>query len=481
MDHGGKSAAEIRAGLDHPVIDSDGHWIEYAPHIMAEMRKIGGDAAARGFIDFGKNIVDTVALGVERRREGQLAQEAWWAVPTRNTRDRATAMMPNLLRERLDEFGIDFAVLYPTLGLGLPQVADDEARRAACAAYNVYTAEFFGDHKDRMTPAAVIPMHHPEEAIAELEHADGLGLKTVMMGSLIRRPIPELAARSDDLAQAYPWLDVLGLDSPYDYDAVWRRCRELGISPVFHSNGRGRAFGLRNSVSNFVYNHIGHFAAASEAVCKALLIGGVTGRFPDLKFGFLEGGVGWACQLYCDLLGHWEKRNVEALGEVDPANLDEAGLLDYAGRYAKPGFLEVMQRRAGRPAASGAPAEGLDDFAACRIADAADLARQFTENFYFGCEADDPINAWAFKRDHLPHGVTLNTLFGSDIGHFDVLDMADVLPEAHELVDDGLIDRTDFRRFVYENAVRFLSENRRDFFAGTVVEARITEFWHQAG
>lgn len=43
-------------------------------------------------------------------------------------------------------------------------------------------------------------------------------------------------------------------------------------------------------------------AAANEAVAKALFMGGVTRRFPDLKFSFLEGGVGWACQLLSDLV-----------------------------------------------------------------------------------------------------------------------------------------------------------------------------------
>ena len=62
-----------------------------------------------------------------------------------------------------------------------------------------------------------------------------------------------------------------------------------------------------------MYNHIGHFAAAGETFCKALFLGSVTRRFPDLKFAFLECGVGWACTLYSDLLGHWEKRNVRAL------------------------------------------------------------------------------------------------------------------------------------------------------------------------
>jgi hypothetical protein len=37
----------------------------------------------------------------------------------------------------------------------------------------------------------------------------------------------------------------------------------------------------------------------------------VTRRFPTLKMEFLEGGVGWACGLYSDLIGHWKKRNLE--------------------------------------------------------------------------------------------------------------------------------------------------------------------------
>ena len=125
-------------------------------------------------------------------------------------------------------------------------------------------------------------------------------------------------------------------------------------------------------------------------------------------------------------------------------------------------------------------ADGLDDFAACGFETEEKLIGQFVDQFYFGCEADDPINAWAFARNHLPHGVQLNTRFGSDIGHFDVRDMAGVLTEAHELVDDGLIDRNNFRDFVFENAVRFLSRNNRNFFAGTTVEKPVSDYWEHA-
>lgn len=476
-------ARELRAKLPHPVIDTDGHWIEYGPHITAAMQKISGDDAVAGFHHFNRYIGKTVAMTNEARRDAGLAQESWWSLPTRNTRDRATAMLPNLLRERLDEFGIDFGIVYPTSGLGLPQIPHDAQRQAACFAFNTYVADYFSRHSDRLTPAAVIPMYTPEEAIDELHHAKSLGLKVIMMGSMIKRPIPELQRRAPELVDEFPWLDVLGVDSPYNYDPVWQCCQELGFSPTFHTLGRGRGFGLRHSASNFTYNHIGHFAAAAEAVCKALIMGGVTHRFPTMKFGFLEGGVGWACQLLCDLIGHWEKRNVGALDFIDPRNLDEQGLLSYVEQYGQSDFLEIMTARSQNRSAVYrlmAPPDGQDDFSACGFNSPEDIVRQFTKGFYFGCEADDPMNAWAFKSDYLPLGASLNTLFGSDIGHFDVQEMAGVLPEAHELLDDALITKDDFRDFVFANAVSFYSESNPDFFKNTVIEKQVSEYRRHA-
>ena len=113
--------------------------------------------------------------------------------------------------------------------------------------------------------------------------------------------------------------EVFGIDSLYDYDPVWEKCRELKIAPSFHNGARSIL--LRNSPSNFCYNHIGHFASAGHAVAKALFFGGVTRRFPDLNFAFLEGGVGWACMLYADLIGHWEKRNGRAIESTRPDKL----------------------------------------------------------------------------------------------------------------------------------------------------------------
>jgi predicted TIM-barrel fold metal-dependent hydrolase len=379
--------------------------------------------------------------------------------------------MPKMLYDRLDEIGIDFAIVYPTAGLRLPRIKDDATRRAVIRAYNIVSAEYFSGLGDRLTPAAIIPMHHPEEAIAELEFVTSqLGSKVGMFGSGMSRRIPAATA-NDPISEKFDvCYDVLAIDSEYDYDPVWRKCVEVRIAPTFHSSASGQ--GLRNSPSNFVYNHIGHFAAAGHAVAKAVFLGGVTRRFPELRFAFLEGGVGWGCQLFGDLIEHWERRGAPALERMKPEKLDRKLLMEKVQQYGYDDIADALKARDGWPAPDTQDLTGnraeLDDFAPCKITQKQDWIDLYAKPFYFGCEADDRMNATAFGKGN-PFGAKLNAIFSSDIGHFDVIDFRDPLPEAHELVEKELITEADFRDFVFANSVRLWGTQNPRFFEGTVV------------
>jgi predicted TIM-barrel fold metal-dependent hydrolase len=474
--NGGTEARKLHDRLKHPIIDADGHWAEFPPLMREEFRRIGGDTAVEALDVASARIPSSLAMSVAERRRRRIGQEAWWFLPTKNTLDRATAMMPRLLYERLDDLGLDFSVIYPTNGLGYYRVQPERLRRALCRAYNTFAADQFRPYGDRLIPAAIIPMYTPEEAIDELEYASKqLGLKVAMVGGLMRRPIQALAEEHPDASKFVEWYDVIGIDSDYDYDPVWAKCRELRIAPSFHNGARSIV--LRNSPSNFCFNHIGHFASAGEAVAKAIFLGGVTRRFPDLNFAFLEGGVGWACSLFADLIGHWEKRNPEGLENTNPARLDRKGLLALAEKYGQPTLIEAVRRGEGLDDNGDGVGgvEDLDDYAACKITRKQDLHDLFVPRFYFGCEADDPLNAWAFNRKGNPMRARLNALFSSDIGHFDVPDMSGVVPEAYELVEHGLLTDDDFRDFMFANAVRFWGEVNGDFFKGTVVSSQAAE------
>ena len=408
----------------------------------------------------------------EERRARRAVQPPWWGFPARNARDRATAMLPRLLHERMQEIGLDFAVAYPTLALFFAAIRDHELQLAAYRAYNAMAAELFSGVGDRLIPAACIPMDTPAEAIDELEFATNLGLRAMMMTSLMRRPI-KAAQRDGDGDRYATWPEALGLESEYDYDPVWAKCLALRVSPTFHSASQG--LGTRVSYSNFVYNHIGHFAAAGEAVCKSIFLGGVTRRFPSLKFAFLEGGVGWACMLYSDLISHWKKRNLAALDNTNPAKLDVGAVTESFRRYATPSLSRHIDQLDSLRHLLG-DVEPVDDFARCDISRAEDIPKLFVDNFYFGCEADDPVNGWAFNSRINPYGVKLHAIMGSDIGHFDVVDMTEVLAEAYELVERRQLDEDDFREFVFGNAVRLWAGASPDFFRGTAIEKQAADY-----
>jgi predicted TIM-barrel fold metal-dependent hydrolase len=459
----------IRRRLDHPVIDSDGHQIELMPLVRELAVEIGGAAAGQALdrlVASGRDILD-VPPGEERRRRG-LARTGWWSLPTRNTLDRATAMLPALLRARLDELGIDYAVLYPTYGFFAGVPAEAELRRVFARAFNRYSATVFAGARDRLEPVAVIPTGTPGEALDEIRHATGeLGLKTVMFSAAVARPYPGQPA--DSPAR---WIDTLAHDSPYDFAPVWALCDELGLTPTFHSGGQG--WGSRTSTTNYLYNHIGSFAAAAEAAARSLFFGGVPQRHPRLRFAFLEGGVAWLASLFADILGHWHKRNARAVLHYDPAALDRTELSkwfdEFAGRAARDhrAELDYGLNMLSEPIADRSL---LDEFACTGIAGPGDVIRIFAEQYFAGCEADDPLNALAFDARLHPGGTRLGAVFASDLGHWDVPDLTRVLPEAWEPVERGLLGERDFRDFTFANAVRLWAGPNPAFFAGTAVES----------
>ncbi|MBJ20886.1 MAG: amidohydrolase family protein [bacterium] len=467
------AARDLRSQLGHPVIDSDGHTVEYLPALLPYFQKAGVADQAEDFyarvLASGAGLWS--ALSQDERAARRAVRPSWWAVPTRNTRDFATATMPSLMYERMDEFGIDFSVIYPSLGLPLIDIADTKLRRACCRALNQFHADAFEGFEDRLTPVAIIPMMTPDEAIEELDYAvEELGFKAALIASFVRRPVDAVAEHGPAVQYHASWADSFGVDSPYDYDPFWARCVDLGISPAAHSGAVG--WDGRRSTSNYMYNHIGFFAAPSETLCRSLFLGGVTRRFPTFRLALLEGGVSWACRLFNDLLSHWQKRNPEAIQTYNPAHFDRdlfAELLEsHGGHLKKTGTGPDIQELAfGAPAGQ---AEPDDEFSACQIERPEDIADLFVPNFFFGCEADDPLVHHGFDRKGLPFGRRLNPIFGSDIGHWDVPEMRVVLNEAFELVEKKRIDRDEFRAFTFENIARFYTDANPNFFKGTAVE-----------
>ncbi|PWR18262.1 amidohydrolase family protein [Zavarzinia compransoris] len=480
-------SAQIRARLPYPVIDSDLHTTEFQPLLDDYVDKFGGAKAVdkfRAFVGkgyaFGK--YDWYGLSPEERNHYRSVRPAWWSIPSKNTIDYATVSLPQLLHERLQDNGTDYAVLYPNIATFAVLVRDDDLRQPLIRAINTYHADVYRPYADRLTPVAAIPLHNPQEGIEELEHAvKVLKLKTALIPGGLKRPIEAVAERypgrhHPDVAQYATYLDFFGIDSPHDYDPFWAKVIELKVPLTTHTGAMG--WSARSSTSNYMFNHIGHFAAASHAFAKSIFLGGVTRRFPGLRFGFLEGGAGWGAQLYADLVGHWEKRGRPQVQNYDPKALDRDLLLKLYREHGQDLFAggnpdDETLLKAALGGVLGAfskdeAAETIDEFPG--ITSIEDIRDRFVPNFYFGSEADDPTVAHAFNTRVNPLGARLNAFWASDFGHWDVPDGTEVLAETWSLVERGAITEDEFRDIVFANPYRFYTEADPDFFRGTAID-----------
>ena len=170
-----KSAA-IRARLKYPIIDSDGHTAEFEPALFDYLRKCRG-RARRGSVENSlsnrSNVLplvsdDAAGIAATIRAGASACGAAHPTLQHAGPCDQFAAQAPCI--SGCAEMGLDFTIVYPSCGMSCCTWATTRCAGARAARYNNLYARYFREYGNRMTPAAVIPMHTPEEAGAELEH-----------------------------------------------------------------------------------------------------------------------------------------------------------------------------------------------------------------------------------------------------------------------------------------------------------------------
>jgi predicted TIM-barrel fold metal-dependent hydrolase len=170
----------------------------------------------------------------------------------------------------LDELGFDAAVLYPTSGLAFGRMIDVDLAIGTARAYNDWLNDTYLKRDSRLKGIGLIPLQDTEAAVAEL-----------------RRVV-------QDLGFVGALLPANGLKSHYGdkiYWPVYAEADRLGCCLSVH----GGAY------ADLGFDHLNAFPAIhalghplSVAICFAgLVINGIFDRFPNVRFGFLEAGVGW--------------------------------------------------------------------------------------------------------------------------------------------------------------------------------------------
>jgi predicted TIM-barrel fold metal-dependent hydrolase len=172
--------------------------------------------------------------------------------------------------------GVDIAVLYPTMGLGLLARSgiDPRLSLAICQAYNNWIHEFCQYSPERLKFVAMLPVHDVHLACRELVRCvKELGA----VGSFIR----------PNLVNGHYW------HSNY-WDPLYAVHEELNVTWGFHE-GVSALYShmLELYGENRFYRHVAAHWIEMQQALIAMMIGGVFEFHPKLRVAFLEAQNSW--------------------------------------------------------------------------------------------------------------------------------------------------------------------------------------------
>jgi predicted TIM-barrel fold metal-dependent hydrolase len=281
------------------VIDADGHVLENEVDWAQRLEPAYRERAPRVLEVNGRNrcLVEgrlyPIPEGPGQGNSGPFSDDMPWDRLYREGMRNPTARLADM-----DAEGIDVAVLFGTyIGLTLPNLADPGLATALARAYNDWLAEYCAAAPGRLKGVALLPIQDVACAVAELERATArLGHVTAMLPTNVH-------GRNLDHPDLYPL-----------YDAA----EQLGIPLSVHAgvghNGLPGHYGTEAAgterFDRFFYTHCVAFPFEQMIAVLCIVCGGVLDRFPRLRVGFFEAGVGW--------LPYWMQRMDEHYERLRP-------------------------------------------------------------------------------------------------------------------------------------------------------------------
>ena len=286
---------------DGPIFDSDSHvhehdfdfFKEYLPRKYHEKWLPTRKEGAEGFgLYIGERRVHNAEANAEglvpppgklkewlrAMKEGK-SNVTGWSKPTPDMLSREERV------RKLDEFGVEGAVLYPgefiaTIGYYDP----DESGNAVLHAYNQYLNEVWRfNYRDRTYAAACLSLWDLETSIQEAEWLIERGVRVVVM------PMGPAHGKSP----AHP-----------DFDPLWARLNEAGVVVAFHVSEATfmhpliRAFGEKPLQSRRTGQTAWQWMFCYSEVPLQMTMANIVyhnffERFPNIRMVSVENGANW--------------------------------------------------------------------------------------------------------------------------------------------------------------------------------------------
>jgi len=214
----------------------------------------------------------------------------------------------DLRLKKMDEQGIEKAIYFPTLGVGMEEALkhDTEAVHTAFEAFNRWLLDDWGfAYQERIYAAPYLSLMDLDRAVGELEWAISNDARFVVMR-------PSFVYNKG------------GSRSPADpyFDPFWKIVNDEGLTVVYHGGDAGYGeymddWGEGGSVESFGYSPLRMVALPHKApfdLMAALISHRLFDRFPNLRMASIEMGAFWV---------NWLLQSLERAYGQDPNHFVE--------------------------------------------------------------------------------------------------------------------------------------------------------------
>jgi predicted TIM-barrel fold metal-dependent hydrolase len=196
--------------------------------------------------------------------------------------------------ELMDELGVDYAIMLPTLASLIEERMKDDPDLSAAAihALNQWMTEAWPyQFKGRIFSTPIITPGIVSKAIEELEYVLENGAKIILM-----RPAPAWGYRGPR-SFALP-----------EFDPYWERVQESGVLVVLHASDSGYVRyvneweGAQTEMQAFAQPQrfsasVGGQHREIQDAVTSMICHGALWRFPGLRIALIENGAGWVPSL----------------------------------------------------------------------------------------------------------------------------------------------------------------------------------------
>lgn len=172
--------------------------------------------------------------------------------------------------EFMEDVGIKHAVLYTTGGLSFGKIINGDFAIASARAYNNWFHENYLKRSPRFQGLGLIPLQEPEEAVKELRRiVEELGFCGAMLPSMGHKG--HLGAK--------------------EYWPVYAEASRLGCCLAVHG-GAHEGLGMDYLTPYAPINSLGHPFSLMVGMA-GIVFNGIFDKYPNVRIGFMEGGVSW--------------------------------------------------------------------------------------------------------------------------------------------------------------------------------------------